>query len=108
LVAAEGQSSSVVGKELPPMHPNKREKLDILEEEELPKENGERRSNGTGANYRSERSEGRQPDVMDDQPDKSRSTFHSCHTPQLFLMLTISSRFGILLEVDEQESKHEY
>ena len=28
-------------------------------------------------------------------------------TPQLFLMFTISSRSGILLKVDEQESKRE-
>jgi len=73
------------------MHPKKREKLDILEQEEFPKENGERLSNGTGSDHRSERSEVRQPDVMDDQPDKSRSTFHSCHTPQLFLMLSSRS-----------------
>ncbi|CAJ1972098.1 unnamed protein product [Sphenostylis stenocarpa] len=70
---AEGQSSSVVEKELPPMHAKKWEKLDMLDEEGFPTENGERCSNGTGVNYRSERREGRQPDVMDDQPSKSRS-----------------------------------
>lgn len=67
-IAAEGQSSLVVEKELPPM------------EEEFPKENGERRSNGTGANYRSDRSGRRQHDMTDDQPGKSRFTFQSCHT----------------------------
>jgi len=78
-VAAEGHYSLVVEKELPPMHLNK-EKLDMLEEEEFPKKNEEQSSYGTRANYRSDRSQGRQPDVMDDQPGKSRSTFHSCHT----------------------------
>lgn len=62
------------------MHLEKREKPNMLEEEEFPKENGEWHSNGTGANHRSDRREGRQPDVMDDQLGKSRSTFHSCHT----------------------------
>ncbi|CAJ1972099.1 unnamed protein product [Sphenostylis stenocarpa] len=69
---AEGQSSLVVEKQLPPNDLKKKEKLDMLEEE-LPKENEERYSNGIGANYKSDRSEGRQPDVMDDQPGKSRS-----------------------------------
>ena len=67
-------------KDLPAVLLTKGEKLDMLEEEKIPNENGERRSNGNGANYRSDRSEGRQPDVMDDQPGKSRSTFHSCRT----------------------------
>lgn len=49
-------------------------------DEEFLKENGERHSNGIGADSRSDRSEERQPDVMDDHPGKSRSTFHPCHT----------------------------
>ncbi|KAL2318096.1 hypothetical protein Fmac_031972 [Flemingia macrophylla] len=65
--------SLVVEKELPPMHLKKREKLDMLEEEEFPKENGQRHRNGTGTNYRSDKREGRQPDVMDDKLGKSRS-----------------------------------
>jgi peptidyl-prolyl isomerase G (cyclophilin G) len=54
----------------------------LLEKEEgkHPKENGEQRSNGIEAGARSDRSEDRQPDVVDDHPGKSRSTFHSCHT----------------------------
>ena len=71
-------------KELPAALLSKGEKLDMPEEEEFPKENGERHSNGNEANYRSDRSEGRQPDVMDDQPGKSRSTFHSCHTSVIY------------------------
>jgi len=104
-VAAEGQYSLVVEKELPPMHLNK-EKLDMLEEE-FPKEYEEQCNSGTRANYRSDRSERRQPDVMDDQPGKSRSTFLSCHT-SVISYAYISSRFGILLKVNEQESKYEY
>ncbi|KAH1212847.1 Peptidyl-prolyl cis-trans isomerase CYP95 [Glycine max] len=77
---AEGQPSVVAEKELHHMHLEKREKPNMLEEEEFPKENGEWHSNSTGANHRSDRREGRQPDVMDDQLGKSRSTFHSCHT----------------------------
>nr|KYP72436.1 Peptidyl-prolyl cis-trans isomerase cyp5 [Cajanus cajan] len=70
---AEGHSSLVVEKELPPMHLKKREKRDMLGEEEFPKENGERHSNSNGTKYRSDKSEGRQPDIMDDQQGKSRS-----------------------------------
>jgi peptidyl-prolyl isomerase G (cyclophilin G) len=77
---AEVQSSSVLEKELPPMSHKRREVDDMLGEEEFPKENGAQRSNGIGVNYRLDRSEERQPDVMDDNPGKSRSTFKSCHT----------------------------
>jgi len=60
----------------------KREEPDILEKEdgEFPKENGSRRSNGMGADAKSYGSEDREPDIRDDHPVKSRSTFHSCHT----------------------------
>lgn len=49
-------------------------------EEESPKENGEQRSNGVEVDANSDRSGDRQPDVVDDHPGKSRSTFNSCHT----------------------------
>ncbi|PNY05515.1 peptidyl-prolyl cis-trans isomerase [Trifolium pratense] len=70
---AEVQSSSVLEKELPPMSHKRREGDDMLGEEEFPKENGAQHSNGIGVNYRPDRSEERQPDVMDDNPGKSRS-----------------------------------
>ncbi|WJX09838.1 peptidylprolyl isomerase [Trifolium repens] len=70
---AEVQSSSVLEKELPPMSHKRREVDDMLGEEEFPKENGAQHSNGIGVNYRPDRSEERQPDVMDDNPGKSRS-----------------------------------
>lgn len=59
-----------------------REERDMLEKEkrESPKENGGRRSNGIKADATSDRSEDRPPDVVDDHPGKSRSTFHSSHT----------------------------
>lgn len=72
--------------------------------EETPKENGDQRSNGIGADAKSDRSTDRQPDVVDDHPGKSRSTFHTSH---LLFMFTDSSRSGILFKVDEQESKYE-
>lgn len=77
---AEVQSSSVLEKELPPLNHKKRDGVGMLDEEELPKENGAQPSNGIRANYRPDRSEERQHDVMDDNPGKSRSTFQSCHT----------------------------
>lgn len=79
-IAAEYKSPLNVESELPLVHHKKREEVDRLEEEEFPKENGGRRSNGIGTNYRSDRNEERQPDVVDDHPGKSRSTFQSCHT----------------------------
>ncbi|KAF2303870.1 hypothetical protein GH714_024007 [Hevea brasiliensis] len=59
-----------------------REEQDILKKEEggSPKENGGRRSNGIEADATSDRSEDGLPDVVDDHPGKSRSTFHSSHT----------------------------
>ena len=77
---AEVQSSSVLDKELPPLNHKKREGVGMLEKEEFPKENGVQPSNGIMTNYRPDRSEERQHDVMDDNPGKSRSTFQSCHT----------------------------
>ncbi|GAU15109.1 hypothetical protein TSUD_08470, partial [Trifolium subterraneum] len=70
---AEVQSSSVLEKELPPMSHKRREGDDMLGEEEFPKENGVQRSNGIGVNHSPDGSEERQPDVMDDNPGKSRS-----------------------------------
>lgn len=77
---AEVQSSSVLEKESSAINLKKRDGLSNIEEGEFPKENGAQRSNGIGANHRSDRYEERQPDVMDDNPGKSRFTFQSCHT----------------------------
>ncbi|KAL5064360.1 hypothetical protein RYX36_026097 [Vicia faba] len=70
---AEVQSSSILEKESSPMNLKKREGLSNVEDGEFPKENGAQRSNGTRANHRSDRYEERLPDVMDDNPGKSRS-----------------------------------
>lgn len=79
-VVAEIKPPLVLEKGAPTIH-HKEEEVSMLEnDEKIVKENGERRSNGIGAGYRSDRSEERQPDVMDDHPGKSRSTFLSCHT----------------------------
>ncbi|KAH1212845.1 Peptidyl-prolyl cis-trans isomerase CYP95 [Glycine max] len=86
---AEGQPSVVAEKELHHMHLEKREKPNMLEEEEFPKENGEWHSNSTGANHRSDRREGRQPDVMDDQLGKSRNQSRS---PKRTMSMSISPR----------------
>lgn len=50
---------------------------EMLEKEdgESPKENGGQRSNGISGVDKSDGSEDRQPDVLDDHPGKSRSTF---------------------------------
>ncbi|WJX41814.1 peptidylprolyl isomerase [Trifolium repens] len=70
---AEVKSLSAVEKDVPTIH-HKKEEVDMPESKEtIVKENGERYSNGTGAAYRSDRSEERQPDVMDDHLGKSRS-----------------------------------
>lgn len=62
------------------VHHKRRGEADTPENEEAsPKENGERHSNGIGSDFRADRNEERQPDVMDDNPGKSRSTFHPCH-----------------------------
>jgi peptidyl-prolyl isomerase G (cyclophilin G) len=80
LCPAEVKSLSAVEKDVPTIH-HKKEEVDMPESKEtIVKENGERHSNGTGAAYRSDRSEERQPDVMDDHLGKSRSTSLSCHT----------------------------
>lgn len=73
--AATDQPPLAAMKELAPIHRKKRE------DGKSPKENGEKRSNGIEADANnSDRSRDRQPDVVDDHPGKSRSTFHSCHT----------------------------
>lgn len=55
----------------------KRESIDMFEREEgeFPKENGEPQSNGIGVDNRSQRSADKQPDIVDDHPDKSRFTY---------------------------------
>lgn len=73
--AVENQSPSAIEKEI---HHRKREESDLLvKEHEAPKENGERRSNGIEDDVKSDRIAERQPDVVDDRPSKSRSTFNS-------------------------------
>ena len=69
-------------KEVASSRRKKRDEAILLEKEEgeSPKENGEQRSNGIEKDAKSDRSEDRQPDVVDDHPGKSRSTLHSCHT----------------------------
>ncbi|WMV42646.1 hypothetical protein MTR67_036031 [Solanum verrucosum] len=54
---------------------HKKEATDIFEGEEVefPKENGERQSNNTKMEIRSDKPVDRQPDVVDDHPGKSRS-----------------------------------
>ena len=81
MVAAETKSPLVAEKDLPPAHHEKEEVGMLENEEKLSKENGERRNNGIGgADYGSDRSEERQPDVMDDHSGKTRSTFLFSHT----------------------------
>lgn len=84
-------------------HHKRREEADTLDKEDgkSVRENGEQRSNGIQADSKSDKIADR--DIVDDHPGKSRSTFNSCHTS--FFMLSDSSRSGILLKVDEQESK---
>ncbi|KAJ7958751.1 Peptidyl-prolyl cis-trans isomerase [Quillaja saponaria] len=68
------QSPLTIEKEVATIHKKKREEVDMLDkEEDSPKENGEQRSNGIGADSKSDRSEDRQPDVLDDHPGNSRS-----------------------------------
>lgn len=88
-------------------HHKRREEAGILDKEDgrSIRENGEQQSNGVRADSKSDRIADRQPDIVDDHLGKSRSTFHFCHTS--FFMLSDSSRFGILLKVDEQEPKLE-
>jgi peptidyl-prolyl isomerase G (cyclophilin G) len=80
LCPAELKSPSLVEKDAPTIHHRKEEAGMPASNEKTVKENGERHSNGTGAAYRSDRSEERQPDVMDVHLGKSRSTSLSCHT----------------------------
>ncbi|KAH1252853.1 Peptidyl-prolyl cis-trans isomerase CYP95 [Glycine max] len=71
---AETRSALVAEKDLPPAHHEKEEVGMLENEEKFSKENGEQRSNGIGgADYGSDRSEERQPDVMDDHSGKTRS-----------------------------------
>lgn len=74
---AEVNSPSDVEKDAPTVH-HKKEEVGLPEK--IVKENGERHSNGTGAVYRSDRSEERQPDAMDDHLGKSRYTLLLCNT----------------------------
>lgn len=65
------------------------------EDEETPKENGERCSNGIEADVKSERSADRQPDVVDDHPGKSRFTFQSSHSVVLYAYLCFQIQYFI-------------
>lgn len=106
LISVVGEKSPLNGeKNVASVHHKRREETCVLDKEDgrSPKENGEHRSNGIQADSKSDRIADRQPDIVDDHPGKSRSTFNSCYT-SLF-MLTDSSRSGILLKVNEQEPK---
>lgn len=61
------------------------EESDKFDDEEFryPKENGEQQSNGYEKDSRSGRNEDGQPDVVEDHPGKSRSTFNSSHISSL-------------------------
>lgn len=62
-------------------HHKKREQEIVLEKESaFPKENGEQRSNGLRTDPKYDKTADRQPDIVDDHPGKSRSSFDSCHT----------------------------
>lgn len=81
-ISPAGNGSPVVeDREAVSTRHKKGEVADVLEKEEgeSPKENGDRRSNGI-EEVKSDRSAERQPDVVDDHPGKSRSTFHPPHT----------------------------
>lgn len=56
------------------------------EEGEFPRENGQLKSNGIEMETKSEKSSERQPDVVDDHPDKSRSTLHFFALEFLFVL----------------------
>lgn len=49
------------------------------------KENGDQQSHGVGAGAKSDGSTERQPDVVDDHPGKSRSTFYTSHSVILYV-----------------------
>ncbi|KAF1871748.1 hypothetical protein Lal_00020543 [Lupinus albus] len=71
---------------------NKDRPVDVPEtEEELPKENGKRLTNGIGSDYRFDQREERQPDVMDYHSGKSRSRSMSPKRP-MSNSLSISAR----------------
>lgn len=79
--AVDNQSPLDVEKNVASIHNKRREGSDMLEKDGgPPKENGEQRSNGIEAVAKSDRSADRQPDIVDDNRGKSRSTFNSCHT----------------------------
>lgn len=88
--AAGNQSPFFEDKEDDSFHHKKVDAHDMFESEEgeYPKENGERQSNGVELENRSEKSAERQPDVVDDHPGKSRSTFHSYHTSVILYACT--------------------
>lgn len=59
---------------------------DKLDDEELryPNENGDQQSNGYEKDARSAKNDDGQPDVVEDHPGKSRSTFNSSHISSLY------------------------
>lgn len=85
-------------KEAASLRHKKRQDDDMFEKEdgeETPKENGEQQSNGIEADAKSSRSTDRQPDVVDDHPGKSRSTFHSSHSVFLYAYRFFPIRYFI-------------
>lgn len=86
------------------LHYKKVYSLDMLErdEDEYPRENGQRQSNKTEMGTKSEKSAQRDPDLVD-HPGKYRSTFDIFSV--MFLCFEFSFIFCKLLYVDGQE-KH--
>ena len=81
-VAERNQSPPVEEGEAALVRENRGGSTDMFEGEEgeFPKENGEPQSNGIGVETRSQKNADKQPDLVDDHPDKSRFTFHFFHT----------------------------
>lgn len=80
LYAVENMSPLDMEKNIAPNHNRRRESNMLENDGRSPKENGQQRSNGIEASSKSEQSADKQPDIVDDHPGKSRSTFNSCHT----------------------------
>lgn len=78
---AGNQFSVAVDEDATSNHLKRREEEIVLEKESaFPKENGEQRSNGLRTDLKYDKTADRQPDIVDDHPGKSRSSFDSCHT----------------------------
>ncbi|KAL3498295.1 hypothetical protein ACH5RR_041027 [Cinchona calisaya] len=74
-LAERNVSPSVVEVEPASVREKRGESTDMFEREEgeFPQENGDPRSNGIGVENRSQKTADKEPDIVDDYPDKSRS-----------------------------------